>query len=216
MPGSTRVTRPFTTLPTMLCSPRRSTRSSASEPFSRIATRVSPRDALIRISFCMGPGPEAGEPVAGSSRWSAPEGRAFWRGARVASGSRLSGFRAGRKRSWSSQFVLGSVSIQIRATRSVAGRLAQEFSFPVGSLAVSLRRSRPRVGSWAPAPRRPTPSLQRRRRLLALGLGSGPSTNSVADHPSSIWLGARQIPGKASHPDVGCSRFGVPSAGTFG
>ena len=59
MPGSTRVTRPFTTLPTMLCSPRRSTCSSASVPFSRIATRVSPRDALIRISFCIGLWPQS-------------------------------------------------------------------------------------------------------------------------------------------------------------
>jgi len=68
-----------------------------------------------------------------------------------ASGNRLSDFRTGRKRSLSSQ----TVSSQIRATRSVAGRLAQEFSLPVNLLTVRLRRSRPRVGFRAPAPRRP-------------------------------------------------------------
>jgi hypothetical protein len=111
-------------------------------PF-RESPRGFARATLIRISFCMGPGPRAGEPVAGPRAlfgpWRAPSG---WRGALRASGNRLSGFRTGRKRSLSSQ----TVSSQIRATRSVAGRLAQEFSLPVNFLAVLLRRSRPRVG----------------------------------------------------------------------
>src|SRR5262245_25738881 len=53
MPGSTRSTRPFTTLPTTLRPLSRSMWSSTNCFFSRIATRVSPSVALIRISFCM-------------------------------------------------------------------------------------------------------------------------------------------------------------------
>src|SRR5262245_39583904 len=53
MPGSTRSTRPFTTLPTTLLLLSRSMWSSTNCFFSRTATRVSPAVALITISFCM-------------------------------------------------------------------------------------------------------------------------------------------------------------------
>ena len=58
MPGSTRLTLPLTTLPTTLLSRSRSMCSSANCLSSSNATRVSPRSALMMISFCIVP-PEA-------------------------------------------------------------------------------------------------------------------------------------------------------------
>ena len=55
MPGSTRLTFPFTTLPTTLLSRSRSMCSSANCLSSSNATRVSPSSALMMISFCIVP-----------------------------------------------------------------------------------------------------------------------------------------------------------------
>ena len=220
MPGSTRVTRPFTTLPTMLDSPRRSTRSSASEPFSRIATRVSPRDALIRISFCMGPGPGAGEPVAGASAGSVLGGPESWRGARRASGDRLSGFRTGEE---TLSIVADGVdpdsgdAVRRRSTRTgiarsilVSGRFSSGFFTTVSpSRRVSGSSTPPAhplpqssASGWSPAPSCARPRL-------------GTVDKLEANHPASTRRAQGKIPATTPIPR-GIARSPPRLAGLLG